>query len=124
MPVIMDKQLLTIISVFVMSLIWGQMDKIKFHYSKSIFSTFGWQGYFNPSKKPEWIKGDVLMFLFTRSALIGFADFWHMLKGLILEIILFNFVYLNGWNWGLFILLNLIYWGVFEFSFVSLNKKL
>ena len=65
------------------------MDKASFHYDRSVFSTLGDDGYFNPalSWKNKWQrdeKGEVIAgkerFPGASTVFVNLTDFWHLAK--------------------------------------------
>jgi hypothetical protein len=87
----MDTLFLLVIYGILISCLFGVMDKVKQKYESTWFSTI---------KKPAWlvkwlnphdmslfrVKSLVLAYLF-RYPLAALADFWHLLKGILLQII-------------------------------------
>ena len=118
----MDKTIQILLYIFIQAVLIGQMDKIKFHYSESIYSTFKWQNYFNPAKIPEWCKG-IWIYVFKYSFLIGFIDFWHALKGVMILLIIWVPIHLMGIDIGLLIIGFVLYWIIFELCFNWLLNK-
>jgi hypothetical protein len=90
----MDKHLLQILLIALISAIIGLMDKVKFHWELTWFATVvkpAWLSrYLNPhyrliEKAPKWIA-----FLLD-SPLAAVNDFWHTLKFIMLQLIFYTF---------------------------------
>jgi hypothetical protein len=63
----------------------GIMDKIQFHFHKSIFKNFNNHLFWNPdlSWRNKWKNGNPEQgerFIFSSTLLVGLTDAWHMFK--------------------------------------------
>jgi hypothetical protein len=115
------KLILTILSIFILI---GLMDKVKFHYYMSLFVRITkplWLvRWLDPTKRmiekgPKWI-----MFLLN-SPLAAVNDFWHFLKFMLIECIIYLawMLHMEGKWWSFFLICNLGYMVIFEVIFTS-----
>lgn len=111
------------------------MDKLQFHYNKSIFKGFRNQIFWNPklSWRNKWKNGNKEegeRFLFSSSLLVGLTDGWHLMKsirtlGLFLGLffVVFEPIFISLFY--LFIAARILFGAVFTLTFNRiLNEKL
>jgi hypothetical protein len=120
--------LLTFLSL--VGLFEGIMDKLQFHYNKSIFKNFKNKQFWNPkiSWKNKWKNGDKdkgEKFLFSSTLFVFTTDAWHLAKffrNLCIVVSMFIFIYSPTNLTSIFYLvLGRVLWGVvFEISFSRL----
>ena len=106
------------------------MDKIQFHYNKSIFINFKNQQFWNPkiSWKNKWKNGgkdNGEKFPFSSTLFVFTTDAWHLAKffrNLCIVIAMFLFIYSPANPTSIFyLILGRVLWGVvFEISFSRL----
>ena len=124
----MDKHFLQILLIILISTIIGLMDKVKFHWEQTWFSTILKPDWFAKWLNPHSIiptKSRILAFLF-KYALAGIGDFWHLLKFLMLQTV-FYLVWVSYHESRLIVwlvLCNIAYGVIFEVVYQGLfNKK-
>jgi hypothetical protein len=106
------------------------MDKLQFHYNKSVFKNFKNQQFWNPkiSWKNKWKNGDKdkgEKFPFSSTLFVFTTDAWHLAKffrNLCIVIAMFLFIYSPANPTSIFyLILGRVLWGVvFEISFSRL----
>jgi hypothetical protein len=106
------------------------MDKIQFHYNKSIFRNFKNQQFWNPkiSWKNKWKNGDKNngeKFPFSSTIFVFTTDAWHLgkfFRNLFIVISMFLFIYSpTNPTSIIYLILGRVLWGVvFEISFSRL----
>lgn len=94
--------MISIILIFIAGILNACMDKLRFHYSTSIFSKWSNQNWVNPSLswvnkwKPKSKIGDMIM----STVLVWVTDFWHLCKMLMLLFLFLSIVlYQPLFNW-------------------------
>lgn len=87
----MDTLFLLVLLVALLSFLVGVMDKVKFHFEQSWFSTI---------RKPAWLviwlnphqylipKAPFIIAWLLARPLAGLNDFWHFLKFMVLQLII------------------------------------
>lgn len=119
-----------IIFVILISAVLGIMDKVKHHWESTWFSTIK-----TPKLLADWLNPHVFMFRDIKPAwfawcfrypLAGIGDFWHFMKGVLLQLI-----WISMWMgyheatllvW--LVMCNVIYMVIFELFFIAMfNKK-
>lgn len=113
------------------------MDKLQFHYEKSIFASMeSYQQWFNPhlSWRNKYLHGDPKQgdaFPLSSTALVATTDAWHFAKSLWIDCILLAIiapftgrVRLRWWAWLLvFVGAKILYGVVFEVFFAHVFAK-
>lgn len=125
----MDKVLLQILLIAIISILIGIMDKVKFHFNQSWFSTVTHPEWLRKWLNPHeyiWDKAPGIIAWLLARPLIGLNDFWHFLKFILLQLI-----FITAWvsynempifTWLL--LCNAVYGVLFEIGYEAiLNKK-
>jgi len=109
----------TAITLIILSLLIGWMDKIKFHYSETLLSRI-----FRPDWLVRWCDPSLRLFpgnWLLDGPLAGLNDLWHFLKFLMLQCI-FYLAWINhmeGKWWAFFLICNLGYGVLFEMVWTS-----
>ena len=101
-------------------------DEIRFHWSRLFAHWFKpnskTEQWFNPSKSwtNKYISNSKILTLLFSTVLVGFTDFWHFLKGVMINSIMVAVVIAAGFigtilEWCvLMLLLNIIWGGIYE----------
>jgi hypothetical protein len=122
--------MIILITLSLVGLFDAVMDKIQFHYNKSIFKNFKNQQFWNP--KLSWInkwkngnKKNGEKFLFSSTLFVFTTDAWHLAKffrNFCIVVSMFLFIYLPTNPTSIFYLvLGRVFWGiVFELCFSRL----
>ena len=109
------------------------MDKLQFHYSKSIFSKFKNQQFWNPeiSWKNKWKNGNKLQgesFFLSSTVLVFTTDAWHLFQNIFLNLLFLGLFFITfkeiSWLKALLFLLSRVIFGL-KFTYVytyKLNK--
>jgi hypothetical protein len=84
-----------LILIFIGGVAKGCMDKVQFHFGKSIFKNFN-ENYFNPkvscnNKYKNGIKEQGEAFFLSTSVLVFLTDFWHLAQWVFLNSIFLAF---------------------------------
>jgi hypothetical protein len=108
----------------------GVMDKIQFHFSKSIFSNFKNHLFWNPalSWRNKWKNGSPIYgerFKFSSTLFVGVTDAWHMFKTLknILLFLGLLIISIKGVNLVILFILARILYGVGFYGLYNLTNK-
>ena len=109
------------------------MDKLQFHYSKSIFSKFKNQQFWNPeiSWKNKWKNGNKLQgesFFLSSTLFVFTTDAWHLFQNIFLNSLFLGLFFITfkeiSWLKALLFLLSRVIFGL-TFTYVytyKLNK--
>jgi hypothetical protein len=130
MAEIMDKVLIQILLVFLISALIGLMDKVKHHWEQTCFSTVTHPDWLVKWLNPHWYlfmdsKNQFVQWLFKHT-LAGVGDFWHFSKFLMLQA-MFYLAWVSYHEARLIVwilICNAIYGVIFEVVFTGIfNKK-
>jgi len=116
--------------IFVAAVSKAIMDKVRFHYSTSIFKDKN-ELFWNPSKswKNKWKNGDSTQgekFWLSSTVLVFTTDAWHLFQMIFLTaIFLLPVCYIQVTPWKIldFILMKSMFTGVFEIFFGYIFKS-
>lgn len=123
----MDKHLLQILLIVLISALFGIMEKVKNHFTETWFSTIQ-----NPAWLKRWLnpherlieKAPAIISWLLAHSFIAINDFWHFLKFVILQLI-----FILGWNryevdiWTWLLVSNFIYGSLFETFYTAVFNK-
>jgi hypothetical protein len=116
-----------ILLLILISALIGLMDKVKFHWDETWFSTVTrpvWARYLNPHEY-IWIPTNTILFYLAKGPLIIFLDFWHSLKWIMLQAVFMLAYPLQGAKWYIWLLVcNALYFTMFNVVYSGMfNKK-
>jgi hypothetical protein len=115
------KPFLTLLIIFILI---GLMDRVKFRYSWMLISKITKPAFLvrwlHPSQR-LFTKGKWWFMMLLNGPLIGLNDFWHFLKFVMIEAIIYLgwLIHMEGTWWAFFLICNLGYGVVFEVIFTS-----
>ena len=115
--------MISLILIFLSGIFCACMDKLRFHYSKSIFSKWPSQDWVNPSVSwtNKWLPKSKIGDLLMSTVFVFVTDFWHLCKFIMITLLLLAVVVYNpmiNWYVDLF-----IYYCTFTITFELFFSK-